>query len=310
MKVPYQKHLVWLILTGKDRERISAVYDKLTIPRPTTEALEAAEKYVFDSMPLPGSTRRRIEKKQFSETDITFFEKVQFGYLYKVTFGEGFNDLKELHEELKTKILDQPVIRIAIECCLIKKMDPEEISALVYQGFGSLIDKKVIEQFQSIFFQIEAFDKDDWRHYLDHLARSNDNYTYSRYFAALTKNRDELMHLIGLPTKKSFSNFLETVLTTADYKFRFYSRQGTVEGDRNARYWADVGLKAGEKFDKFAAKDATDFSSTIQTTFEYVDAEIPMAESDLITTVKATQIEDKSVTEVQPKPLVQIETEV
>lgn len=302
MKIPYKRHLSWLILTGKDRDRIEKIYNALTIPKPTQTVFEEAERYVLEHMPIPGSIRRRIEKKVFEEKDVSFFEILNFGYLYKVTFGAGFDDLKKTHQELKEKILDQPIVRIAIECCLIKKIGPEEISALINQGYGFTIDKEVIEQFEDIFFDVKTFDKDDWREYLNHIASCNENYMYSRYFAALTKSRDEVMHLIGLPTKKSFSNFLETVLTTSDYKFRFYSRQGTQEGDRHARYWADVGLKAGEKFEKFSSKDATDFAQTIQTEFVYIDQDIPMAEAELISSVKATnQIEDKTaVTDKQP----------
>jgi hypothetical protein len=307
MKVPYQRHLIWLILTGKDRDRINKIYDALTIPRPTTEVLEETERHVLEHIPLPASTRRRLEQKKYDEKDIDFFEKCKFGYLYKATFGSGHN---EVHENLKTHILDQPVIRIAIECCLIKRIDPEEISALVQQGFGIYIDKVVIQQFQQIFFDTTSFDKEDWRDYLTHVAGSGENYAYARYFAALTKSKDEVMHLVNLPTKKNFSSFLETVLVTADYKFKFYARQGSQEGDRHARHWADVGLKAGERFEKFAAKDATDFSSTIQTQFEYVNEEIPMAEADLIAIAKAPALEDKTAKQPDVVTPVFVETEV
>jgi hypothetical protein len=302
MKVPYQRHLIWMLLTGKARDRIEKVYDALTIPRPTTEVLEDTERHVLESFPLPNSTRRRIERRQFDEKDITFFEKCKFGYLYKVTFGDGHSDLKDLHRELKENILDQPIVRIAIECCLIKKIEADEICALVQSGFGIHIHPDVIKQFEQIFFDTSSFDKDDWRAYLNHVAETGENYAYGKYFAALTKSRDEVMHLVGLPTRKSFSNFLETVLVTSDYKFKFYSRQGSQEGDRAARYWADIGLKAGERFEKYAAKDATDFASTIQTEFTYVNEEIPMAEADLISLVKTQELEDKSKVGNQPAP--------
>ena len=310
MRVPFKRHLMWLILTGKARDKIEKIYDALTIPRPTTKVLEETERFVLEHMTIPNSTRRRIERRQFDSKDITFFEAMKFGYLYKVTFGEGYAELKKIHEELRVKILDQPVLRIAIECCLIKKVDYEEISALVQQGFGAYIDKKVIEQFEQIFFDVSAFDKEDWRTYLNYIAATNENYAYSRYFAALTKQKDEVMHLVNLPTRKNFSNFLETVLVTSDYKFKFYSRQATQEGDRAARYWADIGLKAGERYEKFAAKDATDFASTIQTEFEYVNEEIPMAEADLIAVTKTVQLENKS--EQQPDVITPVfkETEV
>ena len=133
---------------------------------------------------------------------------------------------------------------------------------------------------------------------------------YSRYFAALTKARDEVMHLVGLPTKKNFASFLDTVLVTSDYKFKFYSRQGTADGDRAARYWADIGVKAGERFEKYGARDATSFADVVQTEFEYVNEEIPMAEADLIATIKVpAALEDR--TQEAPAPaLVQREEEV
>lgn len=312
MRVPYQRHLVWLILTGKDREKISTIYDRLTIPKPTKETLDEVEQLVLEKFPIPSSTRRRLERKTYSDQDMSFFEMIRFGYLYKVTFGDEKDKLQKIHQELQERILEHPTLRIAIECCLIKKMDPDEIVALAQAGYGVYLSKEAVEQFRSIFFDIEGFTKDDWRAYLAHVAEAQENYMYSRYFAALTKHKDEVMHLVGLPTKKTFAAFLETVLVTSDYKFKFYSRQNTLEGDRAARYWADVGVKAGERYEKFAAKDVTDFANTVQTEFEYVNDEIPMADADLIATVKTPAIEDKSKTSEQPAPAnpVFVETEV
>lgn len=312
MKVPYQRHLIWMILTGKARDKIADVYNRLTIPAPTKETLDDVEKLVLEQFPIPNATRRRLERKQFDEKDVPFFEMIKFGYLYKVNYGGAEDDLKELHRELQEKILEHPTLRIAIECCLIKKMDLEEICALAQAGYGVFITKETVEQFRNIFFDTEGFDKEDWKAYLTHVAAAQENYMHSRYFAALTKTKDEVMHLVGLPTKKTFSQFLETVLVTSDYKFKFYSRQNTIEGDRAARYWADVGVKAGERYEKFAAKDVTDFSNTIQTEFQYVEEEIPMASADLLATVKTPEIEDKTKTATHPTPPVPVfvETEI
>jgi len=309
MRVPYERHLIWLCLTGKARDKISDIYDRLTIPRPTKETLDDIEMRVLEKFPISNGTRKRLERKQYDEKDVSFFEALKFGYLYKVTFGDGQDELKVIHTELQEKILEHPTLRIAIECCIIKKMDSEEIAALSQAGYGVYVSKEAIEQFKNIFFNVDTFNKEDWRAYLNHVAAAQENYIYSRYFAALTKPKDEVMHLIGMPTKKTFSQFLETVLVTSDYKFKFYSRQNTMEGDRAARYWADVGVKAGERYEKFAAKDVTDFSNTIQTSFEYVNEDIPMATQDLLAEVKAPELEDKTKTGDHPAPPIPIQKE-
>jgi hypothetical protein len=168
-------------------------------------------------------------------------------------------------------------MRVALECAIIAKAPPGDLPDLMQLGFRQTFGGQAYELYKEVFFDIKGWGKEDWKKLLELV--SDDPFTYTRYFAALTKPRDEVFFLLGLPTEKQYSDFLKNVLLTADHKFR---------------YWARLNHA------KHAKKDIKNFADEVQTSFEYVTDEIPMATAEML--ADARPVEDaKSKTDAVDK---------
>jgi hypothetical protein len=278
MKLPYRRHLDWLVLEGNKAEEVRVFYDNIQLPHPTDDVLQAAEDRV-QALGLPPGIQKRIAKKRYNKADHLLLNKLGFGEMYAKRMERNDVDWSGVG-----RLLSHPVMRVALDCALLARLKPDELCAMLPDSFGLTLTPYDIDLYTSYFFDFKSMDLSDWRAYLSLVAE--DHYTYIRLHAALTKTQDDVLYLIGLPTKMQFSAFLKNVLATSDYKFRHYSRQNTPEGDGEARKWSKVGIEAGEKFEKFAASDATDFAKLIQTDFDYISGELPTIAPEMVADIK------------------------
>lgn len=312
MNIPYHRYLLWLMLEGKETQDILNHFDELSLPEPS-EAVLVEYRTMAENLAVPPSVRRRILRRQPDDNDIKILEKYGLGELYRWKVGPAFlDDWRRGNWSQVERIIGNPILRLAIECALLTgvKSLEEFCQMLEVSTYKEQFGAPGIQFFIDHFFDHQKMSKVDWREYLKIAA--SDPYSYVRYHSALTQPRDDVMYLIGLPTKAAFSDFLKGILSTAEYKFRFYSTQGTEEGDKQAQKWAKMGIEAGTKYEKFSSSDVTDFAQTLQAEFEFIEPEIPQITGEMLSAVKPAedQAKDQQSKIPAPAPLFQPETEV
>jgi hypothetical protein len=299
MRLPYRRHLLWLVALGASEEEVAAYYRNNSFPFPEELEFEKLRLDVDQSMLLPNGGRRRVERKRYAESDHELLSKMGFGELYvqSIATDRLDGDRIKAWEEIG-ELIANPVMRVALECAIIAKAPPGDLPDLMQLGFRQTFGGQAYELYKEVFFDIKGWGKEDWKKLLELV--SDDPFTYTRYFAALTKPRDEVFFLLGLPTEKQYSDFLKNVLLTADHKFRYWARLNDAGADDEAREWARIGIEAGEKHAKHAKKDIKNFADEVQTSFEYVTDEIPMATAEML--ADARPVEDaKSKTDAVDK---------
>lgn len=309
MQLPYRKALLWLFLEGRGEREVREQLDELSLPIPEPEDLVAYREEAGE-IPIPPGTKRRLERKHFDPQDYKIFTRLGFGeiYLRHMNRWDQIPLLKEQWEEVG-RILRNPVLRNALDCGILCKYALEELAQVAAPVYSEALTPDGLDLYSRYFFNYQNMGKGDWRAYLK--LCSQIPYTYIRYHAALTKPRDEALYLVGLPTKAAFSDFLKTVLTTAAFKFQYYSRHNIPSSDAQARQWAKVGFDAGVRYEKFSASDVTDFSKAVQTEFEYVETDIPTIQTEMLTQVKPPDTSVENAKKLaEPPPLHQPETEV
>lgn len=276
MVLPFHRHFKWLCLEGLQPSDIQSYYDGIQFAKPDRDDFaEAAEQ--VKSLMLPPITKRRLVKRLYSEEDRAVWKKYDLEEIYLHRMGK--NDWSELG-----KILNHSVMRVALECCLIAKIPANELTQILPAVYYLPCSEGTIALFKKYFFDHEAMVKRDWQDYLNRIA--DDRYTHTRIFAALTKSREEVMHLVGLPTKIQFGAMLKSVLNTAHYRFDYYARQSSLEAQEEARKWGKLMIEAGEKHEKYGTTDATDFAAVLQTSFQYVDTEFETVTPEMISEIK------------------------
>jgi len=288
MNYPYRRHLLWQLIEERTDEEIRAFYDNIQLPRPGKIELEAARSYV-SNLVIPPQALRNLKRDKTTAADVVIWQKLGFSEIYAKRTGETKFETVWLNV---SKLLGNPVLRVAVDCGLIVGLQPEELSQMASQSFGTGVDDSTLALYRKYFFDVQSFLKSDWVWYLRQL--QDDTYTHQRIYAALTKPRDEVLFMVGLPNKRQFSDFLRNVLATADYKFRYYARHNDPESDDESRKWAKIGFDAGVRYEKFSATDATDFSKLVQTEFEYITPQIQTISPEMLNEIRPPSLEDDS----------------
>lgn len=285
MGLPFKKHLEWLCIEGLETKQIQDFYDNIQLPIPTQNDISKATTHVT-SLIVPPAAKKNIAKGLFKKEDSWVWEKHGYGDLHKRRC-----DSNDSNWSTVGKLLNHPLMRTALDACSICNFEDDKIMVMLSQIYKIQLTQEALDLYRKYFGNFLNFQKTDWKKYLGRLV--DDPYVYTRIFAALTKPRDEVLHLCGLPPENVFSDFLKNVLATASYKFNHYARQGSPEAEKEARKWAKVGFEAGEKFDKFGAADASDFAKLVQTEFEYVTPQIDTIDAEIAAQIRP-QIEDKT----------------
>ena len=291
-RLPFHRHLKWLILDGFDEEAIRDFYNNIQFPVPSKKLIEEASDNVA-TLILPNLTRRRLAKRIFDLSDRAVWKKHGFEEIYLQTMKK--TDWAEIG-----RLLNHPVMRVALDCCLIARVEAEKISQLLPVTYSLAFSEASITLYQKYFFDSELMNRGDWLAYLKLL--SEDRYSYERVFKALTRNQDEVLHLVGLPTKLQFGNMLKNIMNTAHYRFEHFARQMSPESQEEARKWAKVLIDAGVKHDRYSAGDATDFSELVQTEFLHIDGAIDTITPEMIADVKPPAAEKEAQIEAPVPP--------
>lgn len=284
MNLPFHKALLWLFLEGRSYPQIKEHLDELSLPPLEDHELDAFSEYV-KNVPVSSGMRRRLAKKYFDRHDHIVAEKLGLSEIYcKHTGHFELYPRVQLQWEEVSRILRNPVLRVAADVAILCGYTAEEISQILPGSFYEHISPDTLALYCKYFFDHASMTKADWRSYLQICAKIP--YAYIRYHAALTKPRDEALYLSGLPTRANFSDFLRTVMGTAAYKFQYYSRLNAPQTDGQARAWAKIGFDAGVRLEKFTANDVQDFAKTVQTEFSYTDTAIETVDPTLLTQIK------------------------
>lgn len=307
MTLPAHRYLIWLFLRGMELPLVLEHLEELSLPRPSTEMLNEYRS-IAENTPMSVMTKRRLARNEFLAQDQEIFKKLRLEEHYLKHCGKPLEGTNERAWQDTQALIANPVARVAVECCLAAGMKLEEIRQLVKHTHEIDFTDPGFELYQRVYFDCAAQNKRSWREYLKMLSR--DPYSYVRFMAALTQSKDEVLHLVGLPTKPAFSNFLKKVLSKAEYKFGYLSGLGTGDGDDSARKWAKIGVIAGIQYEKFAAADVTDFSTTLQTEFEFIEDGIETVTGEMLSAVKPESLESAQGSKAPAAPVLSPDLEV
>ena len=279
MGLPFRRHLEWLCIEGMEDSKIQDFYDNIQFPVPTAKDIaEATDK--VDKLTMTPSMKRNIRRGVYKKEDTPYWDKLGYGDLHKWRCEGG----KDPNWSTVGRILNHPLLRVSIDACTITNFEDDKITVMLPQVYKINLNQEALDLYRKYFGNFRDFEKRDWKKYLQRIV--DDNYAYTRIFAALTRPRDEVLHLCGLPAENAFSDFLKNVLATANYKFNYYSRQNNPDADMDARKWAKIGFESGEKFEKYGAAEASDFAKLVQTQFEYVSNDIPTIDANIASQIR------------------------
>jgi hypothetical protein len=246
-------------------------------------------------MMLSPMARRELKKHSWNAGVQSFLNKFGLGEIY--AYRRAKPDLDLTPWASVQTLLGNPVMRVAVDVALISGVPPDELSSLLSASCGTQLTREVLALYKKIFFDSDAMSKSDWRDYIK--LCSGHAYVYVRYLTALTKPRDEALHMVGVTTKIQLGSMLNEFAATAKFKFEHYISHGNALSDEQARKWAKLGIEAGLRADKFAASDIKDFAAAVQAEFDMVDEPIDHVSGEMLAQVKTPPPADAGAPQVE-----------
>jgi len=286
MSTPYDLYIRFLITTGvKTPEDISSKLTELNFPGSgsylagTIEAQEAVVSHT-----LPEGVLRQIEKRSFCGDFLHWMKilEVEDLWLFEKEFRNK-DAAKRSAIKITYDINQDPKLRLALSSLLMKGIPHSELSQMLSSRFASFLREEHVTLFERFFFNVKRMTRKDWKKFLGYCNREETRV----YFTALSEPLDILKTELELPAKVSSSETLQYLLTKAHIKAKQYLAVGTPDGNKEARMWIETVVQLVDKYEKYRAGDASDFSSALQLEFDFSEGEFETPDPEVLSEISA-----------------------
>lgn len=286
MSTPYDLYIRFLITTGvSSKEDIVSKMQDLSLPfsdKYLIESIDAQEAVVTQI--LTTSIWDQIKKKSYCGDFLRYMRVLEVEDLW---YGERpFRDQDAARRsavKLTYDVNHDPQLRICLSALLMKGIPPAELSQLLSSRFASFLRDTHVTLFERYFFNVRRMSRKDWKRYLGYC----DPHESKIYFTALSESLDTLKTDLELPAKVSASETLQFLLTKSYQKAKEYLALGTPDGNKEAREWIAAVVQLVDKYEKYRAGDASDFSSALQLEFNFVEGDFDVPDPEVLSEISA-----------------------
>jgi hypothetical protein len=286
MSTPYDLYLRFLITTGVgDADDIASLLKDLNLPGEgpyLSKALKEQEAVVCQV--LPESIWGQIKSRRYSADFMGYMailEVDEFWY-----FEKAFRDKNATLRsavKLTYDINQDPQLRLTVSALLMKGMPPQELAALLSSRFASFLREIHVTLFEKYFYNVRRMTRGDWQRYLEFC----DPHEQKILFTALSEPLDVLKTELELPAKVSASETLQYLLTKSYLKCKEALAISTPEANKEARDWIGTITQLVDKYEKYRAGDASDFSSALQLEFNFVEGDFETPDAEVLAEITA-----------------------
>lgn len=286
MSTPYDLYVRFLITSGvRDKEDIDSKFRELNLPfgdKYLLQSIEAQEAVV--SYNLPSSICTQIEKKSYSGDFLQYMKVLEVDDLWHMerTF-KAADPVKRSVAKLTYDINQDPQLKICLSSLLMKGIPHAELAQMLSSRFASFLREQHVALYEKYFFNVRRMTRKDWKKYMEYC----EPHEQKVYFTALSEPLDTLKTELELPAKVSAAETLQYLLTKSYQKAKEYLALGTPEGNKEARAWIESVVQLVDKYEKYRAGDASDFSSALQLEFNFVEDGFDTPDPEVLAEISA-----------------------
>jgi hypothetical protein len=181
------------------------------------------------------------------EPGMDWLEKLGIDSLYAYKFNVG---IKEMDPGIKGafKILDDPLMRRAIQALAFAKVNNEDIELIVNGKFDIGYASEDFEAFLNYFFNVSDWNYNDRVEFIQQ-ETSQDSRRF--YKLALEGDKPYLMWKLGLAPSRSFDDMLKEMFNDSFFNFKERMRHDPELAQR----WGQLAVKLSDKIDKLEKDD-------------------------------------------------------
>lgn len=279
MATPCDLYIRFLITRGIDSsEEVNARLNELGIQPVSSEIINQHLQTVKKI--LPASVERQRDEQVYSSDFLTWIKVLEVEELWR--FEKEFFLETHRYIRLVYDIHYDVTLRIFLNALLLKGVPPTDICRHLNSRFSCMLKEESVAAYRKFFWNSQRMTRRDWTTFL----RGCNERETSLYFIALSEPLDVLLAELELPAKVSVSDSLQYLLSKSFAKAKEYLRLSTKEANSEARAWINQVVVLADKYEKYRAGDANDFSKVLQMEFEFTDTTFPTPDAATLRDLK------------------------
>jgi len=249
----YKRYLKYLISLQHSPEKIMSMFLEIGI-----SVKEQKIKQVKNMIMLPKVFEMYLDPDNEKDIDTDYL----IDFAYEKGFGEFWEyKIKGTPKELKEmySIIQEKEVRLYPLLLAIK--GEKDVHGCMRE-LGYEYSKKGIELTLDLFFDIKNIPFLDWKKHLPDEA--------AKY---LDEPLDYIKNKMGLEPSKTYEDILRDMMKFSYYKFKNLAKDDHPDKSMEAKRFADIAIKSGEKLKKHGDADTQTFLDEVQVEFEKSDLE-------------------------------------
>jgi hypothetical protein len=252
MIYPYENYLTLLLLKGLDNAIVIHKIRSLFMVPPSEEEVEAKRDEVFSLLPEelikfiwpPSKTSYATLVEQHADC----FKAFGVDDLLDVLSGR---DNCAWNETLL--LMADSTVRVPAQCLVLYGFPKESVAEILKVRYNSSIGIDGLELFIKYFWNISRLSRLEIYNYISAVPNSK---IRLRLFDAFHKKDDSIKWNFAGENVLNLEKVLKEVMNEAFAKFRDSVKSPDPEGVHKITKWADLAIKAAEKYDKIYKKES------------------------------------------------------
>lgn len=230
------------MVNGMSSQAIIYDLNQVTLPVPNpAELIQNLYEDLYKSNP------DHFDEGDLANPDMDWLEDYGIAALYAYKFNKG---CREMDPGIKGafKMLDDPLMRRAIQSLAFAKVNDEDIELIVNGKFDIGYATEDFEAFLKYFFDVHDWSYNDRVEFIQ-FEKSAENKRF--YKLAQEGDKPYLMWKLGLSPSRSFDDMLREMFNDSFYNFKERSRHDPELAQR----WGTLAVKLSDKIDKLEKDD-------------------------------------------------------
>lgn len=279
---PYQNYLCFLVTKNLSFQEVLNDLEDNNLHKIDQKTYDKIHEEVHARLTSPISNQ--LVDQRYDSNFLKWMKYIGIGGLWELE--KKFITPQSAKLRLVYDIHQDPIMRISINCLLIKKVSYPDISQDINMKFSYMLREEHVELYRMFFFNPSIMSRKDWRVFLNVCG----NTERAHYFTALTEELEVVKASLDLPVSVDLSKTLQSLLQSSTMKAKHYLKFNDQNSNKEARQWISTVLNVAGHYYKYSKADVGDFAKSIQMEFEFVETNFQTPDQEVLAEISKKQM--------------------
>ena len=252
MLYPYELYLSLLVIKGFDNTTVTSRLKSFGLVQPDASEIDEKRTEIFSMLP-DEMVAALAKPNKFSFAAI----------IDKFSDSLKVFEIEEIIPVLASKpnfawdnviyVMSDPHARVAMQCLVLFGSENEEIAKVMKDRYSVDLGLEGVRLFKKYFWNIERMSKLELYNYISAVANGK---VRGQYLEAFHRKKETTAWRFAGENMLTLESILKEIMNEAFFRFRSSVNDGDPEAIHRIAKWAELTIKAAEKFDRVHKKDA------------------------------------------------------